>query len=103
MQIELADGNSVRSDEADAEAVLSRFLGRDVKLARAAQSGYTIDQYHPDEENYDPEGHRDEVVEARFGAAFLQRTWAALRCPRGLVLRSLPAQRSHDVKPGPTR
>jgi uncharacterized protein len=70
VRIELADGTVVRSDAPDVDAVLSRFFGRDVELARAAQSGYTIDQYHPDEENYDPEGHRDEVVEARLGAAF---------------------------------
>jgi uncharacterized protein YcbX len=69
-RIELADGKEVMSDAADVDAVLSRFFGRDVELARAAQNGYTIDQYHPDEENYDPEGHRDEVVEARLGAAF---------------------------------
>ena len=65
-RIELPDGNSAM----DVDAVLSRFFGRDVELARAAQNGYTIDQYHPDEENYDPEGHRDEVVEAQLGAAF---------------------------------
>ena len=70
VRIELAEGNSVLSDAADVDAVLSRFFGRDVELARAAQNGYTIDQYHPDLENYDPEGHRDEVVEARLGAAF---------------------------------
>jgi uncharacterized protein YcbX len=69
-RIELADGTSVLSDAADVDAVLSGFFGRDVELAHAAQHGYTIDQYHPDEENYDPEGHRDEVVEARLGAAF---------------------------------
>ncbi len=69
-RIELANGSSVLSDAADVDAVLSRFFGREVELARAAQSGYTIDQYHPDEENYDPEGHRDEVVEAQLGAAF---------------------------------
>src|SRR6202795_4076006 len=69
-RIALADGDSVLSDAPDASAVLSRFFGRDVELARAAQHGYTIDQYHPDEENYDPDGHRDEVVEARLGAAF---------------------------------
>src|SRR5213593_1902105 len=69
-RIQLADGSSVLSDAADVDAVLSRFFGRDVELAHAAQNGYTIDQYHPDEENYDPEGHRDEVVEARLGAAF---------------------------------
>ena len=70
VRIELADGTSVLSDAADVDAVLSRFFGLDVELARAAQSGYTIDQYHPDLENYDPDGHRDEVVEARLGAAF---------------------------------
>jgi uncharacterized protein YcbX len=70
VRIELADGNSVMSDAGDVDAVLSRFFGREVELARAAQNGYTIDQYHPDLENYDPDGHRDEVVEAQLGAAF---------------------------------
>jgi uncharacterized protein YcbX len=69
-RIDLADGTSVMSDAPDIDAVLSRFFGRDVELASAADQGYTIDQYHPDEENYDPDGHRDEVVEARLGAAF---------------------------------
>ena len=70
VRIELADGTSVRSDAADVDAVLSRFFGRDVELGHAAQNGFTIDHYHPDEEDYDPEGHRDEVVESRLGAAF---------------------------------
>jgi uncharacterized protein len=70
VRIELADGSSVQSDDADVDAVLSRFFGREVELSSAAEHGYTIDQYHPDEENYDPEGHRDEVVEAELGAAF---------------------------------
>ncbi len=73
VQIELAGGEVVRSDAADVDTVLSRFFGRDVELARAAQNGYTIDQYHPDEENYDPEGHRDQVVEAQLGAAFFNQ------------------------------
>ena len=70
VRIDLAGGDSVLSDASDVDAVLSRFFGRDVELARAAQNGYTIDQYRPDQENYDPEGHRDEVVEARLGTAF---------------------------------
>jgi uncharacterized protein YcbX len=70
VRIELGDRSSVRSDAADVDDVLSSFFGRDVELARAAENGYTIDQYHPDEENYDPDGHRDEVVEAQLGAAF---------------------------------
>jgi uncharacterized protein YcbX len=69
-RIELADGSSVQSDDPDVDSVLSRFFGREVELSSAAQNGYTIDQYHPDEENYDPDGHRDEVVEADLGAAF---------------------------------
>jgi uncharacterized protein YcbX len=83
VQIELADGNSVRSDAADVDAVLSRLFGRDVKLARAAQNGYTIDQYHPDEQNYDPDGHRDEVVEARLGAAFFNERGLPSAVPSG--------------------
>jgi uncharacterized protein YcbX len=83
VQIDLADGNSVLSDAADVDAVLSRFFGRDVTLARAAQNGYTIDQYHPDEENYDPDGHRDEVVEARLGAAFFNERGLPSAVPEG--------------------
>ena len=36
-RIELADGSSVLTDAADVDAVLSRFFGRDVELARAAR------------------------------------------------------------------
>jgi uncharacterized protein YcbX len=89
-QIELADGKSVRSDEADVDAVLSRFFGRDVELASAAQNGYTIDQYHPDEENYDPEGHRDEVVEARLGAAFFNERGLPSAVPEGSFFDLFP-------------
>jgi uncharacterized protein len=83
VRIELADGNSVLSDAADVDAVLSRFFGRNVELARAAQNGYTIDQYHPDEENYDPDGHRDEVVEAALGAAFFNERGLPSAVPEG--------------------
>jgi uncharacterized protein YcbX len=82
-RIELADGTSVISDGGDVDAVLSRFYGRDVELARAAQNGYTIDQYHPDEENYDPDGHRDEVVEVGLGAAFFNERGLPSAVPQG--------------------
>jgi uncharacterized protein len=90
VQIELADGNSVRSDAVDVDAVLSRFFGRDVKLARAAQNGYTIDQYHPDEENYDPDGHRNEVVEAQLGAAFFNQRGIPSAVPAGSFVDLFP-------------
>jgi hypothetical protein len=72
---------------------LSRFFGRDVELARAAQSGYTIDQYHPDEENYDPEGHRDEVAEARLGAAFFTERGLQSAVPDGSFFDLFPVNR----------
>ena len=90
MRIDLADGESVRSDASDTDAILSRFFGRDVELARAAQSGYTIDQYHPDEENYDPDGHRDEVVEARLGAAFFTEHGLQSAVPDGSFVDLFP-------------
>ena len=89
-RIELADGSSVMSDAADVDAVLSGFFGRDVELARAAQNGYTIDQYHPDEENYDPEGHRDEVVEAQLGAAFFNARGLPSVVPEGSFFDLFP-------------
>jgi uncharacterized protein YcbX len=90
VRIDLADGNSVQSDAPDVDAVLSRFFGREVELARAAQNGYTIDQYHPDEENYDPEGHRDEVVEARLGAAFFNERGLPSAVPEGSFFDLFP-------------
>jgi uncharacterized protein YcbX len=89
-RIELADGSSVLSDAVDVDAVLSRFFGRDVELARAAQNGYTIDQYHPDEENYDPDGHRDEVVEAQLGAAFFNARGLPSAVPEGSFFDLFP-------------
>jgi len=90
VRIELADGTSVMSDAPDVDAVLSRFFGRDVELARAAQNGYTIDQYHPDEENYDPEGHRDEVVEVGLGAAFFNERGLPSAVPEGSFFDLFP-------------
>ncbi len=90
VRIELADGTVVLSDAPDADAVLSRFFGRDVELAHAAHNGYTIDQYHPDEENYDPGGHRDEVVEARLGAAFFNDQGLPSALPEGSFFDLFP-------------
>jgi MOSC domain-containing protein len=89
-QIELADGRSVMSDADDIDAVLSDFFGRDVELSHAAENGYTIDQYHPDEENYDPDGHRDEVVEAQLGAAFFNERGLPSAVPEGSFFDLFP-------------
>ena len=89
-RIELGDGTSVMTDAPDVDAVLSGYFGRAVELARAAQNGYTIDQYHPDEENYDPEGHRDEVVEAQLGAAFFNERGLPSVVPEGSFFDLFP-------------
>src|SRR5215212_1291841 len=70
VQIMLPDGTTVTSDSDDVDRALSAYFRRDVTLARAAPDDFTIDQYHPDVEDVDPTGHRDQVVEQKLGAAF---------------------------------
>ena len=89
-RIELADGSSVRTDAPDLGDVLSRFFGRDVELSSAANHGYTIDNWHPDEEDYDPEGHRDEVVESRLGAAVFTSRGLPSMVPEGSFFDVFP-------------
>src|SRR5687768_9309004 len=69
VRIELPDGKSVTSDSSDIDQVLSAYFKRDVILARAAPDDFTIDQYHPDIEDVDPAGYRDEIVEQKLGSA----------------------------------
>jgi uncharacterized protein len=89
-RIELPDGTSVTSDAADVDAVLSRFFGREVELAQSAQNGYTIDQYHPDQEGLDPAGHRDEVTEEKLGAAFFSERGLPSAVPEGAFFDLFP-------------
>jgi uncharacterized protein YcbX len=70
VRITLPSGVSVTSDSADVDTVLSDFFGRKVRLAQAAPTDPTIDQYHPDLAGLDPEGHRNIMVEARIGSAY---------------------------------
>ncbi len=88
--IELADGTSVTTDAPDVDAVLSRFWGREVELSRAAPQDFTIDQYHPDQEDLDPEGHRDEVAETKLGAAFFNERGLPSAVPESSFLDVFP-------------
>jgi uncharacterized protein len=90
VQITLPDGTSVTSDSPDADATLSKFLGRDVTLQRAAPDDFTIDQYHPDVEDLDPEGHRDTITESRLGAAFFAQAGIPSPVPAGSFLDLFP-------------
>ncbi len=83
VRITLPDGTAVTSDARDADATLSGFLGREVTLQRAAPEDFTIDQYHPDVEDLDPEGHRDTVTESKLGAAFFAQAGIPSPVPGG--------------------
>jgi hypothetical protein len=80
VRITLGDGTIVLSDAADVDAVLSKFFGRGVTLARSAPADFTIDQYHPDIEGADPEGRRDTVVDQKLGSALFEQEGVRHRC-----------------------
>jgi MOSC domain-containing protein len=90
VRIRLPDGTSVTSDSGDADTTLSKFLGREVTLQRAAPDDFTIDQYHPDVEDLDPEGHRDTVTESKLGAAFFAQAGIPSPVPAGSFLDLFP-------------
>ena len=90
MRIVLPDGTPVTGDSGNADGVLSAYFQRDVTLARAAPEDYTIDMYHPDVENLDPAGHRDEVVEQKLGSALFSERGADSPVPVGSFLDVFP-------------
>ena len=90
VRITLPHGTSVTSDSSDADRVLSAFFRRDVTLARAAPDDFTIDQYHPDVEDADPEGHRDTVVEQKLGSAFFSQAGLPSPVPVGSFFDLFP-------------
>jgi MOSC domain-containing protein len=107
VRITLPDGTSVRADAADADAVLSEFLGRPVKVERAAPEDFTIDQYHPDIEDLDPQGHRDTVTESKLGSAFFAEAGLPSAVPVGAffdlfpvsVLTTSTLDRLNEIRP----
>jgi uncharacterized protein YcbX len=89
-RITFPDGTTVTSDAPDADATISGFLGCDVRLARAAPEDFTIDQYHPDIEGLDPEGHRDTVTESKLGTAFFAEAGLPSAVPEGSFFDLFP-------------
>lgn len=104
----LPDGSSVRSDNPECDEALSRFFGRRVRLSSAAPEDFTIDQYHPDIQDADPDGHRDTVVEVKLGAAFFNEIDAPSPVPGAAffdlfpvsVLTSSTLDRLGELGPG---
>jgi uncharacterized protein YcbX len=89
-RIELGDGTVVRSDAPDVDDVLSRYLGRQVTLTRAAPADYTIAEYHPDVEHLNPAGDRDVVVDQRLGSAFFAALGLPSVVPEGALVDLFP-------------
>jgi len=63
------NGSTVTSDSHDIDQALSDHFHRKVTLAQSAPEDFTIDMYHPDVEDLDPEGRRDVVVDQKLGSA----------------------------------
>jgi len=90
VRITLSDGSSVTSDSPQADGTLSELFGRKVKLASAAPEDFTIDQYHPDLEGLDPEGHRDTVTESKLGSAYFAEAGLPSAVPVGAFFDLFP-------------
>lgn len=90
VRIDLADGTSVMTDAPDVDTVLSRFCGREVELAPAAPADFTIDQYHPDQEHLDPQGHRNEVTDTKLGTALFEEIGQPSPVPAGSLFDVFP-------------
>ncbi|MFI5035740.1 MAG: MOSC domain-containing protein [Acidimicrobiales bacterium] len=90
VRITLPNGTAVTSDSPDSDEILSAFFRRPVALAHSAPEDFTIDQYHPDVENLDPDGHRDTVTEQKLGAAFFAELGLASPVPVGSFFDLFP-------------
>ncbi|HJN42624.1 MAG TPA: MOSC domain-containing protein [Vicinamibacterales bacterium] len=90
VRISFPDGTSVTSDSRHIDGALSSCLEREVTLARVAPDDFTIDQYHPDVENLDPEGHRDTVVEQKLGSALFSAVGLQSPVPEGAFFDLFP-------------
>jgi len=88
--IELGNGTEVRTDDPGANAVLSRFFGREVKLTTSAPERYSIDEYHPDVEGLNPAGDRDVTVDQVLGATFFKALGMEPLVPPGSLMDLFP-------------
>lgn len=90
VRITLPTGQSVQSDAADVNRILSDHFGQAVSLARSAPADFTIDQYHPDIEGADPAGYQDTTVEAKLGAAMFAAVGSPSPVPVGAFFDVFP-------------
>src|SRR5262249_19702458 len=86
---------------------LSAFFGRAVAVRNIAPDDFAIDEYHPDIEDLDPAGNRDNVTEAKLGAAFFADAGIPSPVPAGAFFDLFPVSvmttstlaRVHELRP----
>lgn len=88
--ITLPDGTSTATDDHEANDVLSRFLGRRVRIAAVAPDDFTIDQFHPDVDGVHPAGYRNTVAPQKLGASFFAEIGLPSPVPVGSFLDLFP-------------
>jgi uncharacterized protein YcbX len=108
VRITLPDGSDLISDASGADNALSALFGRAVELCSIAPDDFAIDEYHPDIEDLDPAGNRDNVTEAKLGAAFFASVGLPSPVPAGAFFDLFPVSvmttatlaRLHQLCPG---
>jgi len=90
VRITLPNGIWATSETDEADRALSEYFGREVTLARAAPSDFTIDQYHPDVEGADPSGRRDTTSHQKLGSAFFSEMGMDSPVPEGAFFDLFP-------------
>jgi uncharacterized protein YcbX len=86
VRVTFPDSSSVTSDSGNADATLSKFFKRDVKLAATAPDDFTIDEYHPDIEKDD----LGPAIEAKLGSALFARAGVPSPVPVGAFFDAFP-------------
>ena len=89
-QLLLADGATLRSDQAGIDRTLSSYFKRNVTLRRSAPEDFTVDQYHPDIDGADPGGNKDAVVSQKLGSALFAALGMQSAVPVGSFLDVFP-------------
>jgi uncharacterized protein YcbX len=90
VRIVLPNGATVTSDSNYIDQALSDHFQRKVMLSKAAPDDFTIDMYHPDLEDFDPEGRRDVVVDQKLGAALFAELGVSSPVEAGLFFDCFP-------------
>ena len=86
VRIIFPDGSTISSDSAQVDAVLTKFFGRDVTLARTAPANFTIDEHQLDLVKGEPAA----AVEAQLGSALFAQLGATSPVPVGAFFDAFP-------------